>query len=445
MSGEEAGPQITHSGPGSARPTLPCTPGCLQHPASILLTHTLLVYHPHPWVQRTHCIGGHRPHCVTKSGGPAPLIKDFKPRAAGDTPPWGHPGVSSPAAQSLGDFSPSQVAAFGDGGWGSSPPRWGKQRTEVAVCPSAKLGEDPEEEPRPQRPKRNRARKVQDNPGEIRSQKTGIEARMCRKDKACGCSKCGKTFNQKNNLSRHLRTHIGEHPYKCSECWRSFSDHSNLISQQKLHQGEKPYDCGKRFTQRQNLTMHQSIHTGERPYSCQDCSKRFRRSSDLIQHESLHTGERPYKCPDCGKGFTRSSKLMQHQPPTQGKSRHRSSWDPPKCLQEHPAPPALAQGMAPFLPALLGPHPAWDPGTQPLPPSSRWGHLLLPAESQLVGASPLCGHQHLLVENRNEMGVGPQKIKGLHIPLTFPSHWPSYPIGLPTPCTFRSYRPSPSH
>lgn len=128
MSGEEAGPQITHSGPGSARPTLPCTPGCLQHPASILLTHTLLVYHPHPWVQRTHCIGGHRPHCVTKSGGPAPLIKDFKPRAAGDTPPWGHPGVSSPAAQSLGDFSPSQVAAFGDGGWGSSPPRWGKQQ-----------------------------------------------------------------------------------------------------------------------------------------------------------------------------------------------------------------------------------------------------------------------------------------------------------------------------
>uniref|UniRef100_A0A8B9CTU5 C2H2-type domain-containing protein n=1 Tax=Anser brachyrhynchus TaxID=132585 RepID=A0A8B9CTU5_9AVES len=201
------------------------------------------------------------------------------------------------------------------------------RRTEVAVCPSAKLGEDPEEEPRPQRPKRNRARKVQDNPGEIRSQKTGIEARMCRKDKACGCSKCGKTFNQKNNLSRHLRTHIGEHPYKCSECWRSFSDHSNLISQQKLHQGEKPYeclDCRKCFSQntsllRQNLTMHQSIHTGERPYSCQDCSKRFRRSSDLIQHESLHTGERPYKCPDCGKGFTRSSKLMQHQPPTQGK------------------------------------------------------------------------------------------------------------------------------
>uniref|UniRef100_A0A8B9EKN5 C2H2-type domain-containing protein n=1 Tax=Anser cygnoides TaxID=8845 RepID=A0A8B9EKN5_ANSCY len=200
-------------------------------------------------------------------------------------------------------------------------------RTEVAVCPSAKLGEDPEEEPRPQRPKRNRARKVQDNPGEIRSQKTGIEARMCRKDKACGCSKCGKTFNQKNNLSRHLRTHIGEHPYKCSECWRSFSDHSNLISHQKLHQGEKPYeclDCRKCFSQntsllRQNLTMHQSIHTGERPYSCQDCSKRFRRSSDLIQHESLHTGERPYKCPDCGKGFTRSSKLMQHQPPTQGK------------------------------------------------------------------------------------------------------------------------------
>uniref|UniRef100_A0A8B9EI46 C2H2-type domain-containing protein n=1 Tax=Anser cygnoides TaxID=8845 RepID=A0A8B9EI46_ANSCY len=87
---------------------------------------------------------------------------------------------------------------------------------------------------------------------------------------SCGCSKCGKTFNQKNNLSRHLRTHIGEHPYKCSECWRSFSDHSNLISHQKLHQGEKPYeclDCRKCFSQNTSLLAHHRIHTGKNPMS----------------------------------------------------------------------------------------------------------------------------------------------------------------------------------
>lgn len=78
--------------------------------------------------------------------------------------------------------------------------------------------------------------------------------------------------------------------------------------------------------------------------------------------------------------------------------------------------------MAPLLTALLEPHPAQDPGTQPLPPSSCWGHLLLSAGNQLAGASPLCGHQHLLVENKDKMGIGPQKIKGLHILLTFTFH-----------------------
>lgn len=63
MSGVEAGPQVTQFGPGSARPPLPCTQGCLQHPASILLTQMLLVYHSHPWAQGTHCIGGHCPYC----------------------------------------------------------------------------------------------------------------------------------------------------------------------------------------------------------------------------------------------------------------------------------------------------------------------------------------------------------------------------------------------
>lgn len=114
------------------------------------------------------------------------------------------------------------------------------RRTEVAICPSAKLGEDQEEEPRPQRQRQNHAGQVQDNPSEIHPQKTGIKAGMCPKEKVYGCSKCGKSFNWKNKLSRQLRTHTGECPYKCSEYWSSFSDHSNLISHQKLHRGENP-------------------------------------------------------------------------------------------------------------------------------------------------------------------------------------------------------------
>jgi uncharacterized Zn-finger protein len=71
--------------------------------------------------------------------------------------------------------------------------------------------------------------------------------------------------------------------------------------------------CGKDFNQKSGLLRHlQSVHKGRRDFGC-FCHKGFSERIGRDELERIHTGEKPYKCDLCDKTFRANAMLCCHK------------------------------------------------------------------------------------------------------------------------------------
>ena len=105
-------------------------------------------------------------------------------------------------------------------------------------------------------------------------------------DQRHACPHCGKSFKEKFNLNKHVRSVHEKRRYTCRECDAIFNRNDKLVE-------------------------HVSgVH--QRRFHCDECYAYFRVHRNLLEHTRSVHQKRRFNCPECDATFSRHNPLLDH-------------------------------------------------------------------------------------------------------------------------------------
>ncbi|XP_069102139.1 zinc finger protein 888-like [Argopecten irradians] len=162
----------------------------------------------------------------------------------------------------------------------------------------------------------------------LNKQKTRLDGSELCNNQFSLCHICGKCFDRRVYLWKHLQIHNSEKQFVCHLCGMSFRQAAALVHHSKLHKATKQFKCpvcDKRFDVRRYLVKHVRTHVKDNLFQCTSCDKTFRTQEYLNNHMRKHLSDKVksnfrklpkvkevYKCDVCNKIFDKQRYLSRH-------------------------------------------------------------------------------------------------------------------------------------